>query len=117
MRWKPNLTQQPHDIPKSYAETLFNLRTISQRQEWFRKYIERLFNLILPPLVKHGIGLEPHGQNILTRVCCETGNIKGFAVRDFDGIRMHTPTLRRQGVSFDDVLPGWIVMTENIEDV
>lgn len=31
------LTQQPPGITQSYAETLFKLRTISQKQKWFRK--------------------------------------------------------------------------------
>ncbi|GAB1218113.1 hypothetical protein ATERTT37_007364 [Aspergillus terreus] len=111
------LTQSPPGTSQPYAEILFNLRTISEKQEWFREYVGCLLNLLLPPLVHHGIGLEAHGQNILARVCHDTGEIKGFAVRDFGGIRLHTPTLRDQGVSFDGMFPGWAVMTENMNDV
>lgn len=79
--------------------------------------MECLLGLILPPLLNNGIGLEAHGQNMVVRVCRETKKIKGFAVRDFGGLRLHTPTLRQQGVSFDAMFPGWAVMTENIKDV
>ncbi|KAL5360421.1 ferric iron reductase FhuF-like transporter-domain-containing protein [Aspergillus floccosus] len=111
------LTQSPHGTSQPYAEILFNLRTLSEKQKWFREYVECLLDLILPPLVNHGIGLEAHGQNILARVCRETGKTKGFDVRDFGGIRLHTPTLRAQGVSFDGMFPGWAVMTKSMNDV
>ncbi|KAJ5267596.1 hypothetical protein N7478_010404 [Penicillium angulare] len=111
------LTQQLPGTSQPYAESLFNLQTITQKQEWFRRYVECLLNLVLPPLVNHGIGLEAHGQNMVARICRETGNIKGFAVRDFGGIRLHTPTLRQQGVSFDAMFPDWAVVTENMKDV
>lgn len=54
---------------------------------------------------------------MLARVCQKTGRIKGFAVRDFGGIRLHTPTLCDQGVSFDAMFPDWAVMTESMEEV
>ncbi|KAJ5652282.1 hypothetical protein N7507_009708 [Penicillium longicatenatum] len=110
-------TQQPHGTSQPYAEILFNLQTVPQKQKWFREYVECLLYLILPPLVNHGIGLEAHGQNILARVCRKTGRIKGFAVRDFGGIRLHTPTLCLQGVNCDAMFPDWAVMTERIEEV
>ncbi|KAJ5726074.1 uncharacterized protein N7483_007431 [Penicillium malachiteum] len=110
------LTQQSHGTSQPYAEILFNLESIPQKQEWFREYVECLLVLILPPLINHGIGLEAHGQNMLVRVCRKTGKIKGFAVRDFGGIRLHTPTLRLQGVNFDAMYPGWAVMTESMHD-
>ncbi|KAJ9492867.1 hypothetical protein VN97_g360 [Penicillium thymicola] len=111
------LTQQPHGTSQPYAEILFNLRTIPQKQKWFQEYVECLLNLTLLPLVNHGIGLEGHGQNMLARVCQETGKINGFAIRDFGGIRLHTPTLRQQGVSFDAMFPDWAVMTEDMKEV
>ncbi|KAJ5613865.1 hypothetical protein N7528_007519 [Penicillium herquei] len=111
------LIQQPHGTSQSYAEILFSLNTVSQKQEWFREYVECLLALVLLPLINHGIGLEAHGQNMLVRICRKTGKIQGFAVRDFGGIRLHTPTLRSQGVNFDAMYPGWSAMTESMEDV
>ncbi|KAA8646026.1 siderophore [Aspergillus tanneri] len=111
------LTQQPHGGSQSYAEIIFGLKSVYQKQEWFRLYVQMLLELFLPPLVNHGIGLEAHGQNVVARVCRATGKVKGFAVRDFGGIRLHTPTLRRQGVKFDKMLSGWVVLTESMNDV
>ncbi|KAJ5738629.1 hypothetical protein N7493_001784 [Penicillium malachiteum] len=111
------LIQQPHGTSQSYAEILFNLHAVSQKRKWFREYVECLLALVLVPLVSHGIGLEAHGQNMLVRICRKTRKIKGFAVRDFGGIRLNTPTLRSQGVSFDTMYPGWSAMTESMEDV
>ncbi|OQE80157.1 hypothetical protein PENNAL_c0047G00432 [Penicillium nalgiovense] len=76
-----------------------------------------LFELVLPPLVQYGIGLEGHGQNLVARVCRRTGQIKGFAVRDFGGVRMHVPTLRNHGVRFDSLPPGAATLTDDLQNV
>jgi siderophore synthetase component len=68
-------------------------------------------------LVDHGIGLEAHGQNICVRICRRTKDIKGFAVRDFGGIRLHMPTLRSQGYDIHTIPPGAATMTEDLHDV
>lgn len=72
---------------------------------------------MLPPLVDYGIGLEAHGQNMVARVCRRTGQIKGFAVRDFGGVRLHAPTLRTYGVKVDSLTPGAATLTDNLSNV
>lgn len=81
------------------------------------RYLTCLFGLILPPLIHYGIGLEAHGQNLAVRICRQTGRIKGFAVRDFGGVRMHVPTLRNHGVKFDSLPPGGATLTDNLQNV
>ncbi|RDW72328.1 uncharacterized protein DSM5745_07500 [Aspergillus mulundensis] len=81
--------------PRCYADLLFDLNSPSKKRSWLRAYTRALFPLVLPPLAKYGIGLEAHGQNVLLRVAKATGRITGFAVRDFDGLRIHTATLQR----------------------
>jgi siderophore synthetase component len=81
------------------------------------RYVTVLFELVLPPLVQYGIGLEGHGQNLVARVCRQTGRIKGFAVRDFGGVRMHVPTLRNHGVRFDSLPPGAATLTDDLQNV
>lgn len=76
-----------------------------------------MFELVLPPLLKYGIGLEAHGQNFVVRICRETGRINGFAVRDFGGIRLHVPTLEGVGVDFHSLPPGGAIMTDNFHEV
>ncbi|GMF66906.1 unnamed protein product [Aspergillus oryzae] len=104
------LTQKPYGDSRTYAEILYNLETVVQKKEWFQ-------SLVLPPLVQYGIGLEGHGQNLVVRVCRQTGQIKGFAVRDFGGVRMHVPTLNNHGVKFDSLPPGGATLTDNLDNV
>ncbi|GAB1201674.1 hypothetical protein APSETT445_000257 [Aspergillus pseudonomiae] len=115
------LGQRPYGDSRTYVEVLYNLETIAQKKEWFRRLADLidvvLFNLVLPPLVQYGIGLEGHGQNLVARVCRQTGQIKGFAVRDFGGVRMHVPTLKKHGVKFDSLPPGGATLTVNLDNV
>ncbi|KAJ5175036.1 IucC family-domain-containing protein [Penicillium canariense] len=111
------LAQKPCGQIRTYAEILYGLETISQKKEWFQRYVTVLFQLVLPPLVQYGIGLEGHGQNLVARICLQTGRIKGFAVRDFGGIRMHVPTLRDHGVAFDSLPSGSATLTDNLQNV
>ena len=111
------LAQQPHGSNRTYAEIIYNLHTTAQKQAWFQGYITRLFDLVLPPLVRYGIGLEAHGQNLVARICRQTGTVKGFAVRDFGGVRMHVPMLRAHGVNFDSLPPGGATLTEDLHNV
>ncbi|KAJ6184953.1 hypothetical protein N7519_006254 [Penicillium mononematosum] len=111
------LAQKPSGDGRTYAEILFGLETTAQKKEWFQRYVTVLFELVLPPLVQYGIGLEGHGQNLVTRVCRQTGRIKGFAVRDFGGVRMHVPTLRNHGVRFDALPPGAATLTDDLQNV
>ncbi|EYE97444.1 uncharacterized protein EURHEDRAFT_513335 [Aspergillus ruber CBS 135680] len=111
------LAQQPYNNTRCYAEILYNLRTTSDKQSWLRTYATRLFSLVLPPLARYGIGLEAHGQNLVARICRKTGEVKGFAVRDFGGVRMHVPTLENFGVNFDGLPPGGATLTEDLHNV
>ncbi|KAI1850686.1 hypothetical protein JX266_003968 [Neoarthrinium moseri] len=111
------LAQTAYSIDVTYAELLFGLNSLSQKQEWFRNYIKCLFELVLPPLVKYGIGLEAHGQNIVARICQQTNRVKGFAVRDFGGIRLHVPTLERFSVDFSSLPPGGAILTHDMHKV
>ncbi|KAH6980825.1 ferric iron reductase FhuF-like transporter-domain-containing protein [Ilyonectria sp. MPI-CAGE-AT-0026] len=99
---------------KSHAESLL---PPEGKKEWFQKYVACLLNLTLVPLVNHGIGLEAHGQNICVRICRNTKAVKGFAVRDLGGIRLHLPTLRSQGFELRDIPPGAATTTDSLHDV
>lgn len=111
------LAQKPPGTDQTYAEILYGLETMEQKREWFQRYVNRLFTLVLPPLVRHGIGLEAHGQNLVARINRHSGEISGFAVRDFGGVRMHVPTLRKHGVSFASLPPGGSTLTDDLHNV
>ncbi|KAJ5757131.1 uncharacterized protein N7511_007313 [Penicillium nucicola] len=111
------LAQHPPEAKTSYAESLYNLENVQKKKDWFRKYTACLFKLTIPPLLQYGIALKAHGQNIVVRVCRQTGDIKGFAVRDFGGIRLHVPTLREYcGGGLDAIPSGSAVLTSNLHN-
>ena len=69
---------------------------------------------MLFPLIHYGIGLEAHAQNMVVRVCTETKEIRGFAVRDFGGARLHRPTLQSSGFDLSSVPPESATITNNL---
>ncbi|PVH78482.1 hypothetical protein DL98DRAFT_550048 [Cadophora sp. DSE1049] len=91
------LLEKPQQSGKTYAETLFELGTVSDKIRWFKKYIQCLLPLALDPVRRHGVGFEFHAQNTVVRVCKQTKAIKGFVIRDLAGVKMHRPTLEKQG--------------------
>lgn len=72
---------------------------------------------MLHPLINHGIALEAHHQNVVVRICRDTGRIKGFAIRDFGGVKFHKPTLRSQGFNLDWEIPGSLTLTDDLSSV
>ncbi|KAF7593530.1 hypothetical protein BBP40_011258 [Aspergillus hancockii] len=111
------LSHHPPGSSRPYAEIMYSLQTLEEKKCWFRRYIAKLFELALPPLLNHGIGFEMHGQNAVARVCRQTGEIKGFAVRDLGGIRLHVPTLQQHGVDFESLPLGSATLTDNLHNV
>ncbi|KIM99191.1 hypothetical protein OIDMADRAFT_56352 [Oidiodendron maius Zn] len=121
---------------KIHAESIFSLDTLEEKLAWFRKhvalkpfrynviktqvnfsYASSLLELTILPLLEYGIGLEAHGQNIVARICIKTLAIKGFAVRDFGGIRFHIPTLNSQGFFLNSIPVGSAITSVNLRDV
>ncbi|KAL4955992.1 ferric iron reductase FhuF-like transporter-domain-containing protein [Aspergillus filifer] len=112
-----NETQSENKKTKTHAESLL---PTGDKLAWFKRYTKILLTLLLPPLVNHGIALEAHGQNTCVRICRTTRQIKGFAVRDFGGIRLHVPTLREQGFDKDimhSIPPGAATLTDDLKEV
>ena len=64
-------------------------------------YIKRLFRLGLDPLLHYGVGCELHAQNTVARICRKSKMTKGFAIRDLAGVKLHGPTLKKQGFDVD----------------
>ncbi|KAB8201772.1 IucC family-domain-containing protein [Aspergillus parasiticus] len=91
------LMEKPFGRDTTYAEILFNLTTVERKSKWFQSYVHQLLQLALDPLLRHGIGCEFHGQNTVVRVHRKTKAIMGFAIRNAAGIKLHRPSLERQG--------------------
>lgn len=47
--------------------------------------------------MRHRVGFEFHGQNSIVRICKRTRAIKGFAIRDLAGVKLHGASLEAQG--------------------
>ncbi|KAF3480786.1 uncharacterized protein GIQ15_06133 [Arthroderma uncinatum] len=114
------LAQRPlYRDNRSYAEILFALETEEEKKSWFARYLACAFKIILTPLVRHGIGMEAHSQNLVARVCLRTKQVIGFAIRDFGGVKLHMPTLESQGFGIDPsrLARDGTAMTDKLEDV
>ncbi|KAL8821977.1 MAG: hypothetical protein Q9223_000057 [Gallowayella weberi] len=84
-----------------HAERIFELHTEAQKEIWFR----------------HGVSLEAHGQNILSRFHVASKRLVGFAYRDFGGLKLHTPTLSMHGFEVKSSPPGSLILTDNIVEL
>ncbi|CAK96513.1 siderophore [Aspergillus niger] len=111
------LFQKPYKDDRTYMEIMFGLDDSKQKQAWLRKYLAKLFSLLLPPLVRHGIGLESHAQNVLVRVNTTSKEITGFVVRDFGGMKIHSPTFSRTRIDLSSIPPGASAFVDDIHKV
>ncbi|EAW21012.1 uncharacterized protein NFIA_061730 [Aspergillus fischeri NRRL 181] len=112
-----SLYQAPGGTSKTYAEILFGLNTWEEKIAWFRSYIASLCDAVLPPLVMYGIALEAHPQNIVLRVCRQSSELRGFAVRDWGGVRLHKSTLQNLGVQLPMVDTESPVITDDLDHI
>ncbi|KAJ2744172.1 hypothetical protein GGI20_003173 [Coemansia sp. BCRC 34301] len=95
----------------------WGLNTVEKRRSFLHSYSEMLFDAFLPPVMNHGFAFEAHPQNCLLRIGAETGDIRGFIVRDFGGIKVHLPTfVRSTGVDIA-MLPGASTKAKSMYEV
>ena len=68
-------------------------------------------------MLQNGVAFECHPQNCVARFDLETKELKGFIVRDFGGLRVHTETLKATtGVDFD-FMEGHSIIADTLDDV
>lgn len=68
----------------------------------------------MPPLVQYGLGFESHLQNVVVRVNVKTKEMTGFAIRDFEGTRIHYPTFLRSGHNLHELPEGSPHLSETV---
>ncbi|GKZ64479.1 siderophore [Aspergillus niger] len=86
------LMQKPFNDARTYMEIMFGLGSLKEKQTWFRK-------------------------NVLVRVNITNKEITGFAIRDFDGIRIHYPTFLRHPDyenALNNIPPGARTLTDDL---
>lgn len=59
----------------------------------YYRFVSILFKAFLPPVFVNGFSFEAHLQNVLARFDSKSGELVGFVVRDFGGIKHHQDTL------------------------
>ncbi|KAJ1652545.1 hypothetical protein IWQ61_007142 [Dispira simplex] len=84
----------------------WGLKTENQRLDFLNQYATLLLKAFLPPIIHNGFTFESHQQNVMMRYDTHTGQIKGFMVRDFGGIKVHQPTLQRTTGLLMEAIPG-----------
>ncbi|RUS28791.1 IucC family-domain-containing protein [Jimgerdemannia flammicorona] len=80
-------------------------------------YVILIFRAFLPPCLHNGFAFEAHPQNVLARFDRVTGQLRGFVVRDFAGVRLHQETLEQSCGVKADALPGSATVAEEIAEV
>jgi siderophore synthetase component len=74
-------------------------------------------NAFLTPAYKYGFAFEAHGQNTLARFDRATGQLVGFVIRDFGGVKAHQETLQRTLGEQLDVLPNSCCIARTLDEV
>ncbi|KAF7727683.1 hypothetical protein EC973_007238 [Apophysomyces ossiformis] len=107
--------QRP-DTDETLLTHTWGLDTEEKRIAFLDRYIETALQAFLPPLLVNGVAFEAHGQNTLARFDRNTGELKGFVIRDFGGVKVHRETLKRSCGADLDVLPDSCVVAETLDE-
>lgn len=108
--------QRP-DTDVSLAEHVWKLDTEEKRAQFLDRYIEVALKAFVPPCLENGVAFEAHGQNTLARFDRNTGELKGFVIRDFGGVKVHGETLEKSCGAKLDVIPDSCVVAETLDEV
>ncbi|KAJ2161472.1 hypothetical protein GGF46_001411 [Coemansia sp. RSA 552] len=95
----------------------WKLGTRALRYVFLKSYADMLFDAFLPPIINHGFAFEAHPQNSLLRIDAATGNIRGFIVRDFGGVKVHRETFKQSTGTYIDMLPDSCTSAESMYEV
>lgn len=115
-----SLVEHGHNAPDGDVPPviqLFGLDTEEKRLQWLAKFLDIFFRAFLPSVIQNGVAFECHPQNCVARFDARTKELKGFIIRDFGGIKVHPPTLKKTtGVDIDFV-EGHSIVTRDLDDV
>ncbi|RUO96291.1 IucC family-domain-containing protein, partial [Jimgerdemannia flammicorona] len=103
--------------PFHYHSIITFNSTLNRLAFFLNSYVILIFRAFLPPCLNNGFAFEVHGQNVLARFDRVTGQLRGFVVRDFGGVKFHQETLKQSCGVRADVLPGSAMVAEEIAEV
>ncbi|KAJ2706619.1 hypothetical protein FB645_001494 [Coemansia sp. IMI 203386] len=95
----------------------WGLDSPERRIGFLESYVDKLFDAFLPPIMNHGFAFESHPQNSLLRIDAETGDIRGFIVRDFGGVKVHRQTFTSSTGAAIDMLPDSCTDAKSLYEV
>ncbi|GBB83366.1 hypothetical protein RclHR1_01010007 [Rhizophagus clarus] len=105
------------EFGKSVVEKIWNLDTEQKRIDFFDRFVSILFKAFLPPAIVNGFSFEAHPQNVLARFDSKSGEIVGFVVRDYGGIKHHQDILFETTGERADVLKDNCTEAKNLQEV
>ncbi|KAI8984409.1 IucC family-domain-containing protein [Mycotypha africana] len=108
---------QKPDTDETLVTHVWGLDTEKKRVDFLKRYVDLALRAFLPPCLENGVAFEAHGQNTLARFDRKTGQLKGFVIRDFGGVKVHNETLKRTTGYEIDVLPDSCVVANTIDEV
>ncbi|KAJ2054832.1 hypothetical protein GGH13_008065 [Coemansia sp. S155-1] len=106
-----------NDDGTSMVVSQWGLDTTDKRRSFLHSYTEMLFDAFLPPILNHGFAFEAHPQNCLLRIGAEAGDIRGFIIRDFGGIKVHLPTFTSSTGADIPMLPNSTTEAQSMYEV
>lgn len=109
--------QRKPDTDETNVTRVWGLDTQEKRIEFLTRYVDLALRAFLPPCLENGVAFEAHGQNTLARFDRMTGQLKGFVIRDFGGVKVHNETLKKTTGCELDVLPESCVVAETKDEV
>ena len=80
----------------------------------YERYARCFLKVVLRTHLVYGIALEAHGQNVVVSFN-PSGRLAQFLFRDLAGIRIHEPTLRRNGIPLE-VHPDRRTVVQDFDD-
>ncbi|KAF7722628.1 hypothetical protein EC973_002900 [Apophysomyces ossiformis] len=107
--------QRP-DTDETLLTHVWGLDTKEKRVAFLDRYVETALQAFLPPLLINGVAFEAHGQNTLARFDKQTGELKGFVIRDLGGIKVHPETLKQSCGVDVDAIPNSSVIAETLDE-
>ncbi|KAI7892511.1 IucC family-domain-containing protein [Mucor mucedo] len=108
--------QRP-DTDQTNLLNVWDLDTEEKRVNFLTRYVDLSLRSFLPPCLENGVAFEAHGQNTLARFDRKTGELKGFVIRDFGGVKVHRPTLLKSTGCELDIMPDSCVVADTLDEV
>ena len=108
---------QKPDTDETLLTHNWDLKTEQKRIDFLTRYVDLALRSFLPPCLENGVAFEAHGQNTLARFDRKTGELKGFVIRDFGGVKAHKETVLKTTGEELDMMPESCIEAQTLDEV